>query len=318
MRRLPPLNALRAFEATARHLSMTRAAAELNVTHGAVSHQVRALEQRLNVSLFRRSGGSLQLTPYGSALLPAISQAFGSIAEAVSLLTEPGGEGDLALCCLPSLMTFWLLPRLDQFSRLHPGVRLKLIASNDRRRVHDQSIDLWITYGVESWPDRECELWFQPRLIPVASPALINARPLRSVADLRLHALLHADDGREWSRWLVEAGVPELACGANHVMSDGHLSIEAAMHGHGIALCDSLTSADLLACGKLVRPLDHTIVAPDSFYLVYQKGKRRSSTVRAFINWAFAEASGAAKPEQPPLARRRPRARAEAIAQPGK
>jgi LysR family glycine cleavage system transcriptional activator len=268
---------------------MSRAADELNVTHGAVSHQVRSLEQSLNVSLFDRNGGTLQLTPHGSALLPAVSHAFGSIADAVALLTEPGEEGDLAVCCLPSLMTFWLLPRLERFSRLHPGVRLKLIASNDRRRVHDKNIDLWITYGAESWPDRKCRLWFEPRLIPVASPALVNAKPLRSVADLRSHSLLHADDGREWNRWLVEAGMPELACGARHVMSDGHLAIEAAIHGHGIALCDNLTSADLLACGKLIRPLEQTILAPDSFYLVCREDINCTPTVRAFINWAFAE-----------------------------
>jgi hypothetical protein len=130
MRRMPPLNPLRAFEATARHMSMSRAANELNVTHGAVSHQVRALESTLKVPLFHRLGGTLQLTAQGAALLPTVTRAFGSIAEAVSLLAEPSREGQLSVCCLPSLMTFWLLPRLDRFSQVHPGIRLRLISGS--------------------------------------------------------------------------------------------------------------------------------------------------------------------------------------------
>jgi LysR family glycine cleavage system transcriptional activator len=289
MKRMPPLNPLRAFEAAARHLSMSRAAAELNVTHGAVSHQVRALETSLKVPLFIRLNGSLQLTAQGAALLPTVTHAFGSIAEAVFLLAEPSREGRLNVCCLPSLMTFWLLPRLERFSTVHPGIRLQLIASNDPRRVRDDDIDVWITYGTGNWPDRAAELWYEPRLIPLASPILINRKPLRSVHDLRSHTLLHADDGTEWNHWLEAAGIPELACGSTHVMSDGHLAIEAAFHGHGIALGDSLTSIALLCSGRLVKPLEETIAAPRSFYLVWRKGARRSPLVSAFRTWAFAE-----------------------------
>ena len=289
MKRMPPLNPLRAFEAAARHLSMSRAAAELNVTHGAVSHQVRALETNLKVPLFVRLNGALQLTPQGAALLPTVTHAFGSIAEAVSLLAEPSREGHLTVCCLPSLMTFWLLPRLERFSTVHPGIRLKLISSNEPRRVRDDDIDIWITYGVGSWPDRVAELWYEPTLIPMASPVLLNNKPLRAVEDLRSHTLLHADDGTEWNLWLEAAGIPELACGSRHVMSDGHLAIEAAFHGHGIALGDSLTSIELLSSGRLVKPLEETIIAPRAFYLVWRKAARRSPLVSAFRTWAFAE-----------------------------
>ena len=289
MRRMPPLNPLRAFEAAARHLSMSRAAAELNVTHGAVSHQVRALETNLKVPLFLRLNGALQLTAQGAALLPTVTHAFGSIAEAASLLAEPSREGQLTVCCLPSLMTFWLLPRLERFSTVHPGIRLKLISSNDPRRVRDEDIDIWITYGAGSWSDRVAELWYEPRLIPMASPILLNRKPLRAVDDLRAHTLLHADDGTEWNHWLEAAGLPELACGSTHVMSDGHLAIEAAFYGHGIALGDSLTSIALLSSGRLVKPLAETIVAPRGFFLVRRKGGKRSPLVGAFRSWAFAE-----------------------------
>jgi len=300
-KRLPPLNPLRAFEAAARHLSMSRAAAELNVTHGAVSHQVRALEKTLKTALFIRDAGAIRLSPQGAALLPRVTQAFASITDAVSLLTQPSAEGDLAISCLPSLMTFWLIPRLSRFSQRHPGVRLKLIASNDKKRVNAPDIDVWITYGIEAWPNRDWKLWFEPSLFPVCSPALINTQPIRSMADLSKHTLLHADDGREWNTWLGAAGLPELATGSQHVMSDAHLATLAAIHGHGLSLCDSLTGVDLLAEGRLVVPLDLNIVAPEAFYIVYRRELNRSPLVRTFIDWLFSETQLRRPPAEPIL-----------------
>ncbi|WP_119273819.1 transcriptional regulator GcvA [Taklimakanibacter deserti] len=288
-KRLPPLNPLRAFEAAARHLSMSRAAAELNVTHGAVSHQVRALERTLKTALFIRDGNALKLSPQGEALLPRVTAAFTSITDAVAELTQPVAEGDLAIACLPSLMTFWLLPRLNRFAQRHPGVRLKLIATNDKRRVRSQDADVWITYGVEAWPNRDWKLWFEPSLFPVCSPALINTRPIRTTDDLRGHTLLHADGGREWNTWLNAAGLPELTIGSRHQMSDANLATLAAIYGHGIALCDSLTGVDLLAEGRLVVPIDLKISAPEAFYVVYRRELGRSPLMRTFIDWLFAE-----------------------------
>ncbi|MGE0006629.1 MAG: transcriptional regulator GcvA [Parvibaculaceae bacterium] len=312
-KRLPPLNPLRAFEAAARHLSMSRAAAELNVTHGAVSHQVRALERALKTELLVRDGNALKLSPQGEALLPRVTLAFASITDAVAELTQPTAEGDLAIACLPSLMTFWLLPRLNRFAQRHPGVRLKLVATNDRKRVRTQDIDVWITYGVEAWPNRDWRLWFEPSLFPVCSPALINTRPIRTVDDLRGHALLHADGGREWTTWLNAAGLSELNIGSRHVMSDAHLATLAAIYGHGIALCDSLTGVDLLAEGRLVVPIDIKIAAPEAFYIVHRREIGRSPLVRTFIDWLIAETQAHRPPPEPatprPGSSRKPRRR---------
>lgn len=297
-KRLPPLNPLRAFEAAARHLSMSRAAAELNVTHGAVSHQVRSLEKTLKTPLFIRESNSLKLSPQGEALLPRVTAAFTSISDAVTELTQPVAEGNLAIACLPSLMTFWLLPRLNRFAQRHPGVRLKLVATNDKKRVRAQDMDVWITYGVEAWPNRDWKLWFEPSLFPVCSPALINTRPIRSIDDLLGHALLHADGGREWNTWLNAAGIPELAIAPRHVMSDAHLATLAAIYGHGIALCDSLTGVDLLAEGRLVMPVDLKITAPEAFYIVYRRELSRSPLVRTFIDWLFAETQAQRPPAE--------------------
>src|SRR3954470_9036918 len=143
-KRLPPLNPLRAFEATARYLSVSRAATELNVTPGAVSHQIRALEEALSVSLFHREGGHLRLTSYGVALQPPIAAAFDSIAEATTLLTRQKTEGELVVSCGPALASFWLIPHLGSFAERYPGIRFTLIASNDDRGFSSADVDVAI------------------------------------------------------------------------------------------------------------------------------------------------------------------------------
>ena len=134
--RLPPLNPLRAFEATARSGSVSAAARELNVTHGAVSHQIKALEESLNVSLFERGGKRLKLTSEGALLLPAVTQAFGEIAAATAQMKRPATSGELSITCVPALLSFWIVPRLNTFTEQFPGVRLKIFASNDPAQLH--------------------------------------------------------------------------------------------------------------------------------------------------------------------------------------
>src|SRR5262245_13628694 len=134
-RRLPPLNPLRAFEATARHGSLTKAAAELSVTHGAVSHQLRALEATLKVRLFERAGQRLKLTPQGAELLPAVANAFEGIASATERLTRPTSAGSLTVTCVQALLSLWLIPRLGSFTAQYPNIRLKLVASNDPANI---------------------------------------------------------------------------------------------------------------------------------------------------------------------------------------
>ena len=288
-KRLPPLNPLRAFEASARYLSVSRAANELNVTPGAVSHQIRALEEALKATLFRRDGGRLRLTPQGSSLLPAVTTAFDSIAEASALLTRPTTEGDLVVSCAPALTSFWLIPHLGSFAKRYPGIRLKLIASADDRDISSQDIDLCIRYGNGAWPDRHVELWTQLVLFPVCSPTLVNAKPLREVSDLASHILLQGDDGREWQNWLSAAGAPALAAYRHYNMSDVHLAIETAIHGHGVALGDSISTSRLLAEGSLIMPFTLEVPAPAALYIVCRSELRKAPIVQAFIDWMTAQ-----------------------------
>ncbi|WP_117193245.1 LysR substrate-binding domain-containing protein [Rhizobium terrae] len=297
--RLPPLNPLRAFEATARRGSVSAAARELNVTHGAISHQIKALEQSLNVALFERGAKRLKLTSEGALLLPAVSQAFGEIAAATAQMKRPATSGELSITCVPALFSFWIVPRLNSFTDQFPGVRLKLAASNDPAHLHSPDVDVCILYGDGNWPDAWTRLWSNLELFPVASPTLLNSRPLRSMRDLEDHVLLHGDaDGREWNIWLAAANAIDLPRRQQHFMGDARFSTEAALHGQGIALGDTITASNLIARGELVVPFDLSVTANDSFYVACRPAMRSTPIVRVFIDWIFAslEADRLAEP----------------------
>lgn len=286
-KRLPPLNPLRAFESTARHLSVSKAAQELNVTHSAVSHQLRALEDSLQAKLFFREGRALRLSPHGAAFLPAVSSAFESIAEATARLNRPSTVGDLVVSCVPALLSFWLVPKLAGFTRAYPGVRLRLIRSNADRELHARDVDVNIRYGDGNWPDLHVRLLSTLELFPVCSPTLAHAMPLRDPADLAQHVLLHADEGREWNGWLAANDVGHLARGRHHLLSDAHLALEAAMHGNGVALGDSITTSELLASGRLIAPFSESVPAALAFHVICRTELRNTPIVRAFVDWVF-------------------------------
>ncbi len=287
--RLPPLNPLRAFEAAARHGSLTKAAAELNVTHGAVSHQVRALEATLDVKLFERVGQKLRLSPHGAELLPTLSSAFDSIAAATARLTRPASSGSLAVNCVPALLSFWLIPRLGSFTAQYPGIRLMLNAANDPAAIASADVDVCVLYGDGTWGDCWQRRWSNLELFPVVSPTLINNRPIRTIRDLSDHVVLHADDGREWHTWLAAADALDLGRVAEHHFSDARLSIEAAVHGQGVALGDTVTASSLLSRGQLVAPFNLSVPAVDAFYVACRSGLSRAPIVKVFIDWLFSE-----------------------------
>jgi LysR family glycine cleavage system transcriptional activator len=290
--RLPPLNSLRAFEAAARRGSVSAAARELNVTHGAVSHQIRALENNFGTPLFERTGKRLKLTPQGALLLPALTGAFESIAAATALMTRPSTSGSLRISCVPALLSFWLIPRMNQFSDQFPDINLTLIASNDPDLLYSPDVDICILYGNGTWADCWTRLWSNLQLFPVVSPTLMNSRALRSVRDLRDHVLLHGDDGREWNTWLAAADGLDMSRGRQHFMSDARLSTEAALSGQGVALGDTITAGSLIARGELVVPFDLSVPANNAFYMACRNEVRAAPIVRVFIDWFFASLEG--------------------------
>ncbi|MCL6707755.1 LysR substrate-binding domain-containing protein [Pseudomonas sp. R2.Fl] len=285
--RLPPLNPLRAFEAAARRGSITAAARELKVTHGAVSHQIKSLEETLKATLFERGGKRLRLTPQGALLLPAVATAFDGIASATALLNRPTTSGNLRITCVPALLSLWLIPRMHVFSEQYPDISLTLTSSNDPALIHSPDIDVAILYGPGGWKDCWTRLWSTLDLFPVVSPSLLNSRPLRSIRDLREHILLHGDDGREWNTWLAAADQLDMPRARQHFMSDARLSTEAARHGQGVALGDSITASSLIASGELIIPFDLAVPASDAFYVASRNEVRAAPIVRVFIDWMF-------------------------------
>lgn len=301
-RRLPPLNPLRAFEATARHGSLSKAAVELNVTHGAVSHQIKALEASLDVRLFERRGQRVKLSPQGAELLPAVSSAFEGIAAATARMRRPVSSGSLTVSCVPALLSFWLVPRLASFTASYPGIELTLNASNDPGDIRSADIDVCVLYGDGSWTDCWLKKWSELELFPVVSPTLINNRPIRAVRDLADHVLLHGDDGREWHTWLAAADALDLGRRNEHHFSDARLSVEAAVHGHGVALGDTVTASTLLARGQLVTPFNLSVPAVDDFYVACRSDLRSVPIVKVFVDWLFAEKEQTTGASETPVA----------------
>jgi LysR family glycine cleavage system transcriptional activator len=295
-RRLPPLNALRAFEAAARHLNFSRAADELSVTPGAVSQQIQNLEDYVGAALFKRTPKGLLLTDAAQTALPALREAFDRLAEAASLLTAAVDGRRLTLTAPPSFAAKWLVPRLGAFEQKHPQVDVWLSAAIELVDLAAGEVDVAIRYGAGRYPGLEVKRLFAEAVIPVASPEHLAAQPLNSPSDLANHILLHDgspdfdDSCPDWSMWLAARGLKNIDGMRGPRFNQSSLVIEAAVNGRGVALAKrTLASADLEA-GRLVAPLQIATAVDFAYYLVHPKAKGRLPQVKAFVSWIEAEA----------------------------
>lgn len=291
-RRLPPLNALRAYEAAARHLSFTRAAEELFVTQAAVSHQVKALEQHLGVKLFRRMNRSLLLTEAGQAYLPAVGRALDLLDEATRRLRSDD-RGTLTVSTLPSFAARWLVPRLGRFFQAHSEIDIRVAPSVALVDFDSDDVDAAIRYGKGQYPGLRVDRLLEEDLYPVCSPRLLDGRPpLREPADLRRHILLH-DDPSEWSKWLRAAGVADVVdASRGPVFTDSSMLIQAAIAEQGVALARHVLAADDVAAGRLVRPFGLSIPADYAYFFVCPETSAERPKIAAFRGWLLREASG--------------------------
>ncbi|MCA9711224.1 MAG: transcriptional regulator GcvA [Myxococcales bacterium] len=287
---LPSLPALQTFEAAARLGSFTAAARELHVTQGAVSHQIRALEDDLGYLLFARLPRRVELTREGRVLGEAVTRGLGQIAEALRVLEQQRGRRWLSVSVSHSFAVRWLVPRLDEFGRLHPEADVRISSTNRMVDPRHEDIDLCIRFGEGGYPGLDSELLVTEDVFPVCSPQLLRDAPLREPADLRHHTLLHDDvlldhpQRPSWEHWLEAAGVrlPDLA--GPH-FSHTSMTMTAAAAGQGVALGRTCLAADDLASGRLVCPFGPALRSPFSYWLVAPRGGLDRPSVASFVQW---------------------------------
>lgn len=295
---LPSLNGLRAFEAVARHMSFTRAAAELNVTQTAISHQIRRLEEQLGMKLFLRRNRSLALTREAQDYLPSIRSAFEDLRRATARLRQRDREGLLTVSTTASLATKWLVSRVAAFQLAHPGIEVRITTSAHLVDFGREEVDMAVRYGRGHWPGLSSDWLMAEDLFPVCSPKLRSGgRALRRPADLVHHTLLHSSVSREdWQLWLTAAGLPRsMAAQRGLVFDQGFMAIQAATEGLGVALGQThLVEADIEA-GRLIAPFDIVLPRDAGYYVVAPEAIASAPKIALFRNWLVASARSAAE-----------------------
>jgi LysR family transcriptional regulator, glycine cleavage system transcriptional activator len=285
---LPSLNGLRAFDAAARHLSFTRAAAELNVTQTAISHQIRRLEAQLGIRLFVRRNRALLLTREAQGYLPAVRNAFDDLRRATARLQRPDRDGLLTVSTTASLAAKWLVTRVAAFQDAYPTIEVRITTSTHLVDFRREEVDMAVRYGRGIWPGLRAQWLMAEDIFPVCSPALLrDGRPLRRPEDLAHHTLLHASVSREdWQLWLTAAGLPvSIALRRGLNFDQSFMALQAATEGLGVALGRSrLVEADI-AAGRLVVPFDVVLPSDAGFYIVAPEETADMPKITLFRDW---------------------------------
>lgn len=297
--RLPPLNAVKAFEAAARLGSFTRAAEELNVTHGAVSRQIRLLEEWFGIRLFVRTSRNAVPTRAGTVLLTEVGPALERVA-AVSLRLQNSApaHGLLHVSALPTFAMRWLIPRLPEFQRHHPGLELRIVTASTPSEQFRMDVDAVITGPIRQ-PGWVGKRFLGEARLPVLSPDLMKRCPLRTPEDLERHTLLHAATLREaWPRWLAAANVPELKPAHDQVFEHFYFAIQAAVEGLGVIMGPIALIADELRRGRLLAPIDEPAMRTRGYFVYAPEPSSNASAIVALRKW-LVDAGSSAETEYP-------------------
>jgi LysR family transcriptional regulator, glycine cleavage system transcriptional activator len=287
-RRLPSLNALKAFEAASRSESFTDAAAELFVTHAAISRHIRELEEWLGTKLFLRTGRGVELTDAGRRFGGELTPLFDRMAEATRNAAAVGDVRTLSVSVEPAIASRWLVSRLGKFNELHPDIELSIDATSRLVDFHSDNVELGVRYGLGQWDDVEMQKLSDVVIFPVCDPKLIADTPHMKPEDLREHFLLHEDRKQWWTEWLASAGVTGVEDWRGTTLQN-HLAIEAAEAGQGFALGDQILCTDHIVEGWLVRPFALDMKDHGSYWIVRAKGSKESAPARAFREWMQSE-----------------------------
>lgn len=284
-RNLPPLNALRAFEASARLSSMQRAAQELSVTPSAISQQVQNLEQWVGFPLLERRARQVQATAEGRAYLAAVSAAFDQIAAATEELSAGRVPRSICITCTPGFAVQWLVPRLQQFQDQHPDIDVRIDASTRLLDLRIEQVDLAVRHGNGRYPGLVSEKLLDDELVPAVSPRLISGKMrVRKPADLLRHRLLHIETRDDWRLWFAAQGM-EVDWRRGPLLVDTAIGVQAAVAGKGIILVRRSLVGDELAAGRLVAPLPQGLSKGMAYHLVYLPENMAQPAVRAFRAW---------------------------------
>jgi LysR family glycine cleavage system transcriptional activator len=291
LRRLPPLNALRAFEAAALQMSFTQAGKDLNVTQAAVSYQIRILEESLGVPLFARYNKQLKLTDEGRAFLPRVREALDKIEDAITHVREQTGRQVITVCTSDSFAVEWLVPRLKSFNDTHPGVDVWISTWSQMESFQRDNVDIEIRYGLADWPDdKRTTLLLREEVFPVCSPELFEKHRLNRPSDLANCTLLHEHGTVGWSDWLREAGAEDIDCSCGPRFTHSNLMILAAAHSLGVGLGRSVLVADALANGQLLKPFSISLPIQYAYYIVCRSEIAELPKIKGFTNWLLEKA----------------------------
>ncbi|WP_350304679.1 transcriptional regulator GcvA [Photorhabdus viridis] len=292
-KRLPPLNALRVFDAAARHLSFTKAAEELFVTQAAVSHQMKSLEDFLGLKLFRRRNRSLLLTEDGQSYYLDIKEIFTSINEATRKLQARSAKGALTVSLSPSFAIQWLVPRLSSFNLAYPGIDVRIQAVDREEDKLADDVDVAIFYGRGNWPGLRTDRLYAEYLLPVCAPSLLTGEnPLKTPADLARHMLLHDTSRRNWQAYIRQLDMQQqINVQQGPIFSHSAMVIQAAVHGQGIALANNVMARTEIDAGRLVCPFNDVLVSKNAFYLVCHDNQAELGKIAAFRQWVLAQAA---------------------------
>ena len=289
--RLPPLNALKAFEAAARHESFTRAAEELCVTQGAVSHQVKALEAELAIKLFNRERQRLIITEAGRDYLKVVRDALDRIAIGTERLLQRQNSGVLTVSTSPDFAAKWLVHRLGHFAEAHAGIDLRVSATMHHVDFAREDVDMAVRHGDGNWPGLDAAQLSNEQLFAICSPKLVSGRRLGKPADILKFPLIHFDSRADWTKWLRVAGISDTDAKHGPVLNRASMVIDAAINGQGIALARTTLAAWDLINGRLVRPFAETLRLSKTYWIVCPKATSNVPKIVTFRNWLLAEAS---------------------------
>lgn len=295
-KRLPPLNALKAFESAAKNLSFTKAADELFVTQAAISHQIKTLEHYLSIKLFHRKNRSLLLTEEGQAYFHDLRDIFAHMQEATDRLLAMGEKGAITVATPPSFASQWLVPRIHEFSTAYTDIDVRIKAIDLDDGFLDDTIDIAIYQGRGLWQGLHSTKLLTQYLTPMCSPLLVQGKSeLKQLSDLSKHKLLHDHTRSAWKKWLKHFDVKNVNVNQGPIFSHSMLVLQAACIGQGVALSDTFLAKPDIDSGRLICPFAEKVESTMSYYLVCKEQQAEQGKIKVFSEWMLAQVGHSTK-----------------------